>query len=254
LVDSPREGWLSELPDPPSAPVAALLASLLSSDALTRTRGLDAVAAVVRAHGAEALPYLLTLSSAKGYPGASALLARLFALLAAIDDPPRAGPEERDRAAYERYRDALPRMIRHASTARDPAAARLAALLCARFPSADGELERLLVALLTGTSDPDERARLLYALTRIQASRGAPFHARVAGALHREELDAEKIAVSLALAEHDPPEPLRGRVAGALRAACTMTALSDPRAWGRALDRSALDRGLERLGQASRGG
>jgi hypothetical protein len=244
---STRDGWLSALPDSASAPVAALLAALLSSDALARTRGLDGVAAAVRGHGEEALPYLLTLATARGYPGASALLARLFAMLAAIDDPPRSGASAQERAAYERYRDALPRMIRHASTARDPAAARLAALYCSRFPEADGELERLLVALLTGTTDPEERARLLYALTRIQASRAAPFHARVADALHRAELDPEKIAVALALAEHDPPEPLRGRVVAALRSARTMTALSDPRSWGRTLDRSALDRCLERL-------
>lgn len=238
-----------------SPAVRSLLEALISDDARTRTRGLDDISAVLgpaaqHPHAIEALPHLFELATQRAYPGASAVLVRLFAIAARFDDPPRSKPDETTRAVHALYRAQLPRLIRHVQTARDPAAARIAASIAARFPEADLELERLLVALLSGTDDPDERGRLLYGLTRIQASRGARFHPRVAEAIHRSELDPEKVAVAMALAEHEPPEPLRGQLAEALEEARQSAGRSDPRSWGRVLDREALDRCLGLLRRA----
>lgn len=252
----PRDlGWLEAPPALASASPAVreLVLSLVAVDPVTRTRGLDGIPAVLNAAPSalapEALAYLLPLAMRRGYPASSALLARLFAIFASIDDPPRSGSGP----VHDAFRHRSLQLLRHARTARDPAAARLAAVLCARFPALDDEVAPLLVALLTGTADPDERGRLLYALVRIEATRGGRFHARVAEVLHRNALDAEKVAVAMALAQHDPPEPLRGRLVEALRAACELRGISDPRSWGRALEPSTIERCLTTL-QARRGG
>lgn len=249
-------GWLGSLESRlhgASPVVASLVEKLVSADAVERMRGLDAVAHVVLEHGAlregapEALTHLLALATCPAYPATSPLLARLLAIVGSIDDPPRAGPgaDRLAQAAHRAYAASLPRLIHHARTARDPAAARIAALLAARFPDVDAEVEPLLVALLSGTADPDERARLFYALARIQATRGVPFHPRIADAMHRTTVDAETIAVALALAEHDPPAPLRARLAAILRSAGR--GASDPRSWGRTLRAGVLERALAQL-------
>lgn len=251
-------GWFEPEEVPPRSPaVRELLAALTSPDAVRRTRGLDGVAEIVMtdgapsAHAAEALEHLLPLALRPDYPGGSALLARLFSLFARLDDPPRSGGSRGP--VYEAFRARGGQLSRHARTTRDPAGARLSALLAARFPALDEETVGLLIALLTGTADPDERGRLLYALARIEASRGGPFHARIAEVLERDGVDAEKVAVALALAEHDPPEPMRGRSIATLERAREMRGLTDPRSWGRRLDPSAIERAVARL-QARRGG
>lgn len=231
--------------------VAATLEQLLADDARSRTRALDEVATLLQRDALdeaalEALPYLLALATSAGYREGSALLARLFALLASIDDPPRSGPADaRASALVEAFRACAPRVLRHAHRASDPEAARIAACMCGRFPELDREVEPLLIALASGARDGEARARLLYALARIQAARGADFAPRIAAALHAPTPDAETVAVALALAEHDPPLPLRARLAHALRAAAS--AMPDPRSWGRTLDRGVLDRALARL-------
>lgn len=245
-----RLDLLSRASSEASPAVRALVEQLLAPDALTRTRGLDAIAAVVRGGDAavEGLPYLLSLATSKGYREGSAILARLSAIVAAIDDPPRTGPSDAHAAAlWDALRAHLPRLIRHAHRATDPEAARIAACMCSRFPQLDGEVEPLLVALASGARHVEDRARILYALARIQADRGATFHPAVASALHRDALDAETVAVALAIAEHDPPEPLRGRIARTLRAARSGAVVPDPRSWGRSLDHGAIDRALATL-------
>lgn len=244
-----RLGALEPALDRASPLVQRTMAMLVDVDPRTRTRGLDAIRELFATHDAalEAIPLLLTLATSRGFPEGSALLVRISALLASIDDPPRAGPTDASaRALFDALRAHLPRVLHHARTSSDPEAARIAASIASRFAEADREVEPLLVALLSGAKNADERARLLYALARIQAARRADFHARVASALHRAELDAESVAVALALAEHDPPEPLRSRLAATLRSAREQT-FADPRAWGRTLDRAALDRAIAKL-------
>ena len=77
--------------------------------------------------------------------------------------------------------------------------ARLAAMLAARHPELDEEVEPLLLALTSGAGDPEERARLYYALARIQLARGAPLHRRLAEALVHDGSMTERLAVALAL-------------------------------------------------------
>ncbi len=224
--------------------VERLVALLLANDPRTRTQGLDAVSSLAadEALAIEALPHLVAVATSKGYREGSALLARLFALLAAADDPPRAGTT----ALWRAFRAHLARLSRHAHRATDPEAARVAACICARFPELDVETEPLLVALSSGARAGEDRARILHALARVQASRGAPFAGAIANALARAEPDLETLAVALALAEHDPPSPLRGRLVAVLRAHLDRPP-PDPRAWGRVLDRAALDRAIARL-------
>lgn len=236
--------------------VQALIDPLLAADPVARTRGLDAIAALARDGDAfaEALPALLALATRRGYREGSALLARLYARLAAADDPPRSGPPPDRRAAaiWTGFRGSLPALLAHAHRTSDPEAARVAALTCARYREFDAQVEPLLVALASGAPAGDDRARILYALARIQAERGARFHPSIAAALHRdgaldpETLDPETLAVALALAEHDPPLPLKARVARTLRSALGRP-LSDPRSWGRTLEPAALERALARL-------
>jgi len=229
-----------------------MIEDLLSDDPLARMKGLDAVSSVVLRAGAlgstagEAMPYLLALATSRGYPHASALLARSVAILerAQASGSPEGG------AVREAFRARASALLRTAATSSDPEAARVAACLCSRLSGTGPQVEPVLIALLSGATDPAERGRLLHALARVQASRGVEFHGRVAEALHRSSVDAEKVAVALALAEHDPPEPLRARIVEALRAALDREELraSDPRSWGRALERGALEQALERLG------
>ena len=217
---------------------------LVDPDARVRARGLDAVSDLLLRGGGidaagEAIPYLGALATSRGYPEASALLVRLASALASADDPPRSNPSEA-------FRVLVPSLLRLARTATDPEAARVAACMVAHFPEADAEAEPVLIALLSGARDSVERSRVLYALTRVQATRGGAFHGRVADALHREALDEEVLSVALALAEHDPPEPLRGRLARTL-ANAEDRGFSDPSGWGRALANAALARALAAL-------
>lgn len=231
----------------------ALLEKLLAPDARTRMRGLDAMTDLWLRDGDaddEALAAVLTLATHRGYPESSALLVRLVRTLAALDDPPRGGPPS-DVAAvrrWERFREAAPRLVRHARSSSDPQAARAASVLAGRFPDLDAETEPLLIALLSGAPDADERARLVYALTRIQAARGAAFHGAIAEALAHDVEPVVQLGAALALAEHDPPEPLRGRLVALLRhARDARSPIQDPRTWGRTLPLEALDRALARL-------
>lgn len=244
---------------PPAVRKTILL--LVAADAPSRMAGLDSVLArllpngVLAADAVEAIPFLVALATAPSYPASSALLLRLTHLLTAIDDPPRslagARGTEQSRRAYDAVEVERARLADLAQRSRDPQAARLAACLLARFPRADGEAEPLLIALLSGTADPEQRAPLLYALTRVQASRAAPFHARIASALQLDLDEPERLAVSLALAEHDPPEPLRARVVEVLRAQRDSDALPDPRTWNRRASRAVFDAALARLGADS---
>lgn len=241
---------------PPAVKKTVLL--LVAADAPSRMAGLDSVLARLLPNGVladdavEALPFLLALATAPAYPASSALLLRLTHLLSAIDDPPRslagARGTEKSRHAYDAIEAERARLVDLAQRSTDPQAARLAASLLARFPRADKEAEPLLIALLSGTADPEQRAPLLYALTRVQASRKAQFHGRIASALQLEATEPERLAVSLALAEHDPPEPLRSRVVEALSAQLASDALPDPRTWGRRAPRAVFDAALTRLG------
>lgn len=241
-----------------SAPVCGLVEALTSERAATRLAALDRVHGAlldegeVTADAPELLAYLVRLGTSPRYPEASAVLVRLTGLLAAIDAPPRslagAGGTEARRRAYDvvgAHLDALLRVVRSSS---NPEASRIAACLCARFPAADAEVAPLLIALLSGARDANERGRLLYALTRVQASRGAALHGRVADALHAEGTTPQKLAVMLALAEHDPPEPLRSRAVRVLREARDADpAFADPTAWGRRLPEATVDRLVARL-------
>jgi hypothetical protein len=238
--------------------VRRTIALLVASDAPSRMAGLDSVLARLLPNGAladdavEALPFLLALATAPSHPASSALLLRLTHLLSAIDDPPRslagARGSEASRRAYDAIEVERARLAGLAQRSKDPQAARLAACLLARFPRADVEAEPLLIALLSGTADPEQRAPLLYALTRVQASRGADFHGRIAAALQLDLGDPERLAVSLALAEHDPPQPLRARVVQALLAQRDSDAPPDPRTWNRRASRAVFDAALARLG------
>lgn len=193
------------------------------------------------------------LACSPRYPGAAALLFRLAALCASVDEPPRTlastGAEASQRGrlifdAIESRRGALLGVVRRSS---DPEAARIAARLCARFPSADAALEPLLVALLGGASNPEARAPLLYALARVGASRDGPLHRRVAEALADDAPPAEHLAVTLALIEHDPPEPARSRCVATLRDATVSSEhLADPTGFGRALTKNRLQSAIER--------
>lgn len=238
------------------AATSPLIAKLIDPEASTRVAGLDAVGAALLEGGepsaqAEALlPALVALGTTKGYPQAGAVLLRLGHFLAAIDDPPRrlagAGGSEARRRAYDFIGAGASRLARLAGTSRDPSVARLAACLAARFPDQDGALEPILIALTSGARDPEERARVYYALTRVQASGRRPLQGRLAEALAETELSAEKLAVVLALSSHDPPDPLRARVRRALDEA-RGARWPDPRAFGRTLPASALDAALDRL-------
>lgn len=241
-----------------SAEIRALIERLLAPGAASRVAGLDAVLGrllpdgEIAADAHELLPFVVPLATAPRYPESARLLVRLASFLGAIDDPPRrlagAGGTMSARRAYDVLGAHLPALLRVAGASRDPEASRIAATLCARFPDADDRVTPALVALLSGTADPDERARLLYALVRIQASRGEPFQGRIAEALRADTLTAEKLAVSMAIGEHDPTEPLRGRVIQSLREALADVARHrDPTTWGDRLSPRRLERLLKKL-------
>jgi hypothetical protein len=259
-----EEGWASSLGSGAAAlagapaPIGRLVAGLVAPKAATRLAALDAVGGAlltegeVGEHAQELLPHLISLATAPRYPEAAALLVRLTGLMAAIDAPPRslaAGGGEPERRVHGLLAARLPDLLRAARSSTSPEASRIAACLCARFPDADAQVEPILIALLSGSRDPDERARLLYSLTRVQASRGAELHRRVADALQGEELHTERLAVLLAITAHDPPEPLRARAVDALeRARDAGDGFADPTAWGRTLSARSIERALAELG------
>ncbi|MEC7519842.1 MAG: hypothetical protein VYE22_08250 [Myxococcota bacterium] len=233
------------------------IARLVDADASTRVAGLDAIGGALLSDGEptpqaeDLLPALLEFATTKGYPQAGGVLLRLSHLLAAIDDPPRslagAGGSEARRRAYDFVGASAAKLVRLAGTSRDPSVARLAGCLAARFPDQDASLEPILIALTSGARDAEERARVFYALTRVQTARGRPLQGRLAEALSHAEPTPEKVAVSLALSAHDPAEPLRGRIRRTLGDA-RETRLPDPRAPGRTLTATTLDAALTRLG------
>lgn len=230
-------------------PLRALVTQLCDHRPATALRALDAVLGHLvddggpAASAPAALPYLLALATSRSYRLAAALLARISHLYAAIDDPPRslagaAGTDEA-RRVFDLLAEHAPALVDVARSSADPQAARLAATLAARHPEQDGAVEPLLVALMTGAGDADERASLLYALARIQLACGAPFHRRIAEAWRAEEPTPERFAIALALSVHDVPEPDHGRARQVLRAPPPGGA--DPRAFGRRLVASGLD-------------
>ncbi len=239
-----------------SPAVQDALARVASDDAAERVTGLDALHATIwrgdrLAEGAdEATPFVLAVATAPRWSAATAVLLRLARVLAAVDDPPRslagAAGTLASRRFYDRVEVEAPRLVRLASTSRDPARARLAACVVARYPARDAEVEPILIALLSGADDEDERARLLYALTRVQVSQGRPLHRHLAEALAGPDDDPGRFAVLLALSSHAPVDPIRGRCASALREALG-SPRSDPRGFGRQLDPGAVQRALEAL-------
>lgn len=201
----------------------------------------------------ELIDPVLALATSRAYPDAPALLSRLSDLLARIDDPPRSiaagAGTAAQRRAFDRVMAQRRALLRTVHRAKDPRSARLAASLLAREPANDAAIEPLLVALIGGASaDEDEAAPLLYALARVQASRGATLHRRVASALERD--GALGRAACMALAEHAPPEPMRSRIAAALATARELLAkgpLADPRSYGRLLEVTTLDAAIARV-------
>jgi hypothetical protein len=249
--------------------VRAMIEKLLSKHLAARMAGLDEVYDHVLRRGAlhetapEALPHLLALATSPRYPDASALLVRLVRVISVVDDPPRAMADafEPERATsphaaevfriFERHVSAL---LRVARTSTDPEASRAAARIVLHFPTADAELEPLLLALVTGARDADGRAKILYALARVQAARGGPFHPRIERALDAEIVGAEQAACVLALAEHaralDPTIRTRARkgLARLLAHDLTSRGLTDPRAWSSRLEADAIERARTKLG------
>lgn len=264
-------GWAGHLDSTlrarlPRAPgrVAALVEGLIAAKAATRLAALDHVQAVLLAEGAateeapELLPYLIALGGAPRYPEAAALLVRITRLMAAIDEPPRSlsggGGTASNRQAFSAIAARLPSLLRTARSSTSPEAARLAACVCARFPEVDEQLQPVLIALLSGAHDADDRARLLYALTRVQASLGVTLHRRATSALAENVRQAETIAVMIALSQHELPSALRTLVLeGLTERLRSMEALgardgaADPTTWGRTLSADMLERAVARL-------
>ena len=165
-----------------SAPldVRRTIEQLVSDHPVARVLGLDAVSDAVLRQGtlrdtaAAGAPFLLALATSPHYPHASPLLARLEALLSAIDDLPRSAagsapddPIARDvHAAFVRF---LPPLLRVARRSRDPEACRAAARIASHFPRADADTVPLLIALLSGARDEPSRAPLLAALERVRS-------------------------------------------------------------------------------------
>ena len=160
---------------------------LVSNNAMARVLGLDAAFdGVLRQDGlhesaTEVLPFLFALALSPRYPSASAILTRLAAVLATLDDPPgtlaRAGADEHAHGplrtqVWSAYRERLPRLLNVARSSRDPESCRAAARMASHFPEADDQLVPILYALLSGARDEDARAPLLSALERARASQG----------------------------------------------------------------------------------
>ncbi|MGE3628945.1 MAG: hypothetical protein AB7P00_03480 [Sandaracinaceae bacterium] len=249
------ESLIAQLGEAP-AEVREAVRQIASGEPTTLVRGLDGLDATLLVRGRlsaqapAAIPYALAFAGVPSFRPATAVLLRIARTIAAIDDPPRAlagsdgSPEAR--ALYARVEPEVPRLVRSAVASGDPARVRLAACLGARFPMHDPEVEPPLVALLSGTNDEDERGRLLYALTRIRGARGATPHRAAAEALEASPTDPIRFAVLLALAEHDPPEPIFSWCANALRLAVHEDG-SDPTGFGRQLTGRRALRTLERL-------
>jgi hypothetical protein len=160
--------------------VRRAIEQLVSDHPVARVLGLDAVSDVLLREGAlrhtaaAAVPFLLALATSPRYPHASPLLARLEALLAAIDDPPRSAATRAPddpiaRAVYEGFVRSLTPLLRVARRSRDPEACRAAARIASHFPSADADSVPLLIALLSGVRDERSRAPLAAALERARA-------------------------------------------------------------------------------------
>jgi len=257
--EDPPEASLDAIAGSAPEPVRRMIDRLRSTGPLARGAVLEEAFDQVLRDGSltemapEALPALLAVGTAPRHPEAAGVLVRLLAVLAAIDDPPRSVVERsvagratrpRETRCWAAFRRDLSRLLHVARTSRNPEACRAAACICARFPEVDADVEPVVVALLSGMRDPDERARLLHALARIQATRGGPFHRAVLAPLDRPEPDAETVAVLLALAEHDLPDDLRTRFARAVERARRHGAalrVPDPRTWGERLPPRALD-------------
>lgn len=227
--------------------VRRMVEHLVSKNAVARTLGLDGIFDLVLNHDVllapapEALPFLLALATSPRYPHASAVLTRLGLVIDAIDDPPRslagrASAEPLALSTWRVFEAHLSGLLRVARSSRDPEASRAAVHMVSHFPSADAQLEPILFALLSGARDEQDRARLLYALARVQCGRGTAFHPRIERALGSPGIGSEKAAVAIALAELPIDEPLRSRVENALEELAAASEATrhwaDPRAWG----------------------
>jgi len=210
------------------------LEKLVSKSATERLAGLGRVAELVFDDAAR--PRLFALAAARDYAPSSALLVRLSAALADVDMPPRSRPNDAARALADAYAPHCSALIRVARTSKDPESARAAARIVAHFPERDGELEPLLLALVSGAADAVERAPLLYFLARIQLHRGATLHPRIVRAEDEEITHPEHVAVCLARVDageaHHGAEASLASLRDLGEAA---RALPDPRVWGRCL-------------------
>ncbi|MFW5926197.1 MAG: hypothetical protein ACOCV4_08510 [Myxococcota bacterium] len=247
--------------------VRRMVEHLISSHAAARLMGVGAIQAQIL-RGAtlaptapRALPFLFALAGAPGYPHASAVLTRLGQLLSTLDDPPRSLASAEDGGAFpeapllrdvwQAFEARVPMLLRVARSSRDPEAARAAGQMAGHFPSADPELVPLLVALLSGTRDPQQRAPLLHRLAHAQVTEAGPLHPRVLRALDAPTSGPDHAAVVLALAEHRLEPSLHRRVVGALEALAaaddTVRRWPDPRSGSGPFDRGVVSSALERL-------
>lgn len=237
---------------------------LVSSHAAARLLGLDAARELLlprsgRVNDAseQVLPFLFALAESPGYPHAAGVLRRLWEALAALDDPPRSrtrGPAANGPASdgvFSALQRRAPRLLRVARTSRDPEAARTAALMAAHFPHVDAELLPLLVALVSGAPDPQQRAPLLY---RLAAAQGHPPHPLTLRALQEPQPRVDGAAVALAWADHHAARlsaSHRALAARALQASAEniqeTQGWPDPRGCGRRHDPRAAREALRRL-------
>ena len=238
---------LSRQLDLETAPLRKLVTQLAARRPVERLAALDGVPRVlfergeVRAEAERLIPYLMSLATAPSYPEAGALLGKVAQLQAVIDHPPRrlsggTAPEHL-RRMYDAVAIHGRKLLSVARRSAGPTA-RLAAMLAARHPELDEEVEPLLLALTSGAGDPEERARLYYALARIQLARGAPLHRRLAEALVHDGPMTERLAVALALFDSGATGGERERLSKVIAdtAATIGEGATDPRAWGRRFD------------------
>lgn len=238
-----------------AAPPAARRAVeyLVSGNAAARLLGLASVQELATTRHAEViLPFAFALGASPTYPHASGLLTRLGALLTTIDDPPRSGAESGHRI-WRAFDAEVRRLLRTAWTSKDPESTRAIARMLIHFPRADADVVPLLLALLSGAKDPDQRAPLLFGLAHAQGVARAPLHRRVREALHEDAVSLERAAVALALSSPRVlvPDDRRGALVDALRALAAAPAAAtswpDPQRWGRRFDPTSLMRALERF-------
>lgn len=201
---------------------------LISRNPVGRMLGLDGLSELVlqgRQPGPrapDALPYLFALARCPRFPQASAVLRRLAIVMDELDHPPRSlctrgAPDARTAQVVEAFEGQLSPLLRIARTSRDPESSRAAAHIVSRFPSVDGHLEPILLALLSGARDLAPRARLLHALTCIQAFRGGPFHRLIVQSLTTAGARGDRAAVAMALASQGGGGELESHIEPALR-------------------------------------